>query len=244
VTPEGRALLLEGGAALGLDLTAQADAFAHLLALLTEGSAQVNLTALRSERDIVLKHFVDSLTCLRGGWLDGAGRVLDLGTGAGFPALPLALMRPNLQLVAMDATRKKIEFVARVAVALGLTNVQTLAARAETLGRDPAHREQYDRVVTRAVAPLPVLAELALPLLRVGGLLVAQKGPLAPEELDAGTRAAAEVGGEVRQVDAFALPVAGDARSLVVVEKAAVTPGRYPRREGVPTRKPLFWQTT
>lgn len=249
MTPEGRALLLEGGAGLGLDLSAQADGFADLLALLTEASAQVNLTALRGEHDIILKHFVDSLTCLRGGWLDGdwldrGGRVLDLGTGAGFPALPLALVRPDLQIVAVDATRKKVKFVERAAAALGLMNVQPLAARAEALGRDQTHRGNYDRVVTRAVAPLPVLAELALPLLRVGGLLVAQKGLIAQEELEAGTRAAAEVGGEVRQVDAFALPVAGDARTLVVIEKTATTPERYPRREGVPTRKPLFWRVT
>lgn len=244
MTPEGRALLLEGGAALGLDLTPQADAFTALLALLTGASASMNLTSLRGEREIVLKHFVDSLTCLRGGWLAGERQVLDLGTGAGFPALPLALLRPDLSVTALDATRKKVEFVGRAAAALGLTNVQPLVGRAEALGREPEHREGYDRVVTRAVAALPVLAELALPLLKTGGLLVAQKGPLTPEELEAGTRAAAEVGGAVRQVDAFTLPVAGDARTLVVVEKVAPTPERYPRREGVPGRKPLFWRAT
>lgn len=244
MTPEGRALLLDGGAALGLDLTPQADAFTALLALLTGASASMNLTSLRGEREIVLKHFVDSLTCLRGGWLAGERQVLDLGTGAGFPALPLALLRPDLSVTALDATRKKVEFVGRAAAALGLTNVQPLVGRAEALGREPEHREGYDRVVTRAVAALPVLAELALPLLKTGGLLVAQKGPLTPEELEAGTRAAAEVGGAVRQVDAFTLPVAGDARTLVVVEKVAPTPERYPRREGVPGRKPLFWRAT
>ncbi|MEW6421019.1 MAG: 16S rRNA (guanine(527)-N(7))-methyltransferase RsmG [Deinococcota bacterium] len=245
MTPEGRALLLEGVAELGLEVTGeQLDRFAQLLALLTEGSAQLNLTALRDERDIVLKHFVDSLTCLRGGWLDGAGRVLDLGTGAGFPALPLAIARPDLQIVALDATRKKVAFVERTARVLGLTQVQPLTGRAETLGRDPVQRESYDRVVTRAVAAFPILVELTLPFLRVGGLLLAQKGLLTPEELEAGTRAAREVGGEVRVTDAFALPVAGDARTLMVVEKTARTPDRYPRREGVPNRKPLFWRAT
>lgn len=244
MTPEGRALLLEGGAALELDLTPHLGAFAALLALLTEASASMNLTSLRDERDIVLKHFVDSLTCLRGGWLEGAEQVFDLGTGAGFPALPLAILRPELTVTAMDATRKKVEFVERAAAALGLNNVQTLVGRAEALGREPEHRERYDRVVTRAVASLPVLAELTLPFLKAGGLLVAQKGPLAPEELDAGTRAAAEVGGAVREVDAFTLPITGDARTLVVIEKVAPTPGRYPRREGVPGRKPLFWRAT
>lgn len=245
MTPEGQALLVQGASELGLELKAgQVEQFARLLTLLREASAQMNLTALHDERDIVLKHFVDSLTCLRGDWLEGELRVLDLGTGAGFPALPLALVRPDLRLTPMDATRKKVEFVGRTAQALGLENVYPLVGRAEALGREPGQRETYDRVVTRAVAALPILAELALPFLREGGLLVAQKGPIAPEELEAGRLAAAEVGGEVRSVDPFALPVTGDARTLVVVEKTAPTPDRYPRREGVPGRKPLFWRAT
>lgn len=244
MTPEAAALLLQGGGELGLDLSPHVDSFTNLLTLLQEGAAQTNLTALRDEHDIVLKHFVDSLTCLRGGWLDGEWRVLDLGTGAGFPALPLAIVRPELRLIPVDATAKKIAFVTRTAAALGLGHVTPLTARAETLGRDMAHRERYDRVVTRAVASLPALAELALPLLREGGVLVAQKGPISPEELEAGRLAAAEVGGEVRVVDAFALPVLGEARTLVVVEKTGPTPERYPRREGVPARKPLFWRAT
>ncbi|WP_019587945.1 16S rRNA (guanine(527)-N(7))-methyltransferase RsmG [Deinococcus apachensis] len=236
---------MEGVSQLGLELEpGQVEQFARLLALLREASAQMNLTALHDERDIVLKHFVDSLTCLRGGWLEGELRVLDLGTGAGFPALPLALVRPDLQLIPVDATRKKVEFVGRTAQTLKLENVHPLVSRAETLGRGPGQREAYDRVVTRAVAALPILAELALPFLRVGGLLVAQKGPIAPEELEAGKLAAAEVGGEVRSVEPFTLPVAGDARTLIVVEKTGPTPDRYPRREGVPNRKPLFWRTT
>lgn len=144
----------------------------------------------------------------------------------------------------MDATRKKVEFVGRAARELGLTNVEPLVGRAEALGREPGQREGYERVVTRAVAALPILAELALPFLPVGGLLVAQKGALSPEELEAGTRAAAAVGGEVRAVDAFALPVLGDARTLVVIEKTGPTPERYPRREGVPNKQPLFWKVT
>lgn len=236
---------MRGAAELEITLeTGQVEQFGRLLTLLLEASAQMNLTALHEERDIVLKHFVDSLTCLRGGWLEGESHVLDLGTGAGFPALPLALVRRDLRLVPMDATRKKVEFVGRAAQALGLDQVHPLVGRAESLGREPGQREAYDRVVTRAVAALPILVELALPFLRVGGLLVAQKGPILPEELEAGSLAAREVGGEVRSVEPFTLPIAGDARTLVVVEKTGLTPGRYPRREGVPGRKPLFWRAT
>lgn len=242
MTPEGADLLLQGGEVLGLSLAPQVPAFARLLTLLQEGNERINLTALKGERDIILKHFIDSLTCLRGGHLAGNLTVIDLGTGAGFPALPLAIVRPELQLRPLDATRKKITFVQQTADALGLSNVQAMVGRAESLGQDAAHREQYDRVVVRAVAPLPILAELALPLLRPGGLLVAQKGPITPEEMDAGRRAAAEVGGQVTEVDAFTLPVLGDERTLVVVEKTGRTPARYPRREGVPNLQPLFWR--
>ena len=244
MTPEGEALLLQGGFELGLNLTPHLPAFGELQAALLEGNAQMNLTALTAERDIILKHFIDSLTCHLDGWLGEAAqppiRLLDLGSGAGFPALPLAIVYPQLQILAVDATRKKTEYIARTAARLRLSQVQALAGRAESLGRDPAHREQYQRVVTRAVATLPVLAELALPLLEIGGLLIAQKGHLTPEEQEAGRRAAAELGGELFHVKHFALPITGDPRSLVVMRKLESTPAKYPRREGVPGKHPLF----
>lgn len=240
MTPEGEALLLQGGTQLGLDLTPHLPAFAQLQAALLEGNAQMNLTALTTERDVILKHFIDSLTCGLEGWLSDATRLLDLGSGAGFPALPLAIVYPKLQILAVDATRKKTEFVARTAVRLGLSNVNVLASRAESLGHDSVHREQYQRVVTRAVATLPVLAELGLPLLEIGGLLIAQKGQISPEELNAGRRAAAELGGNLFHVKHFELPVSHNPRSLVVVCKVGPTPPHYPRREGVPGKQPLF----
>lgn len=242
MTPEGLALLRRGAEELHLDVTPHEEQFARLLELLRSGNERLNLTALRGEEDIVLKHFVDSLTTLRGGHLDGPWKTLDLGTGAGFPALPLAIVRPELDLVPLDSIRKKIDFVRDTAATLGLSNVTPQVGRAETLGQSGEHRERYDRVVARAVAALPVLAELALPLLRVGGVFVAQKGPISEEELEAGRRAAGEVGGRVTEVDAFALPISGDARTLIVLEKQRPTPARYPRREGVPTHQPLFWK--
>jgi len=239
VTPEHQSLLIEAAQDLGLDLREHAPAFDRLHALLAEASEQMNLTTIRDERDVVLKHFVDSLSCLSGGHLDGELDVLDLGTGAGFPALPLAIVRPDLRILALDATRRKIDFVERTARTLGLTNVRAVAGRAETLGRDPAHRARYDRVVTRAVASLPVLIELALPLLRIGGQLVAQKGSDVSEELNAAGGAAAQLGGRIGDVRAFRLPVTGDGRHLVIVEKTDETSERFPRREGVPARHPL-----
>ncbi|MGY2894252.1 16S rRNA (guanine(527)-N(7))-methyltransferase RsmG [Deinococcus sp. UYEF24] len=240
MNPEAQALLVQGAAAQGLDVSEQLDRFALLLKLLQEGNARINLTALKSERDIVLKHFVDSLSCLRGGFLDGELKVLDLGTGAGFPSLPLALVQPLLSMVPLDSTRKKIEYVRATAETLELKNVSPLVGRAETLGHDPAHREAYDRVVVRAVASLPVLVELALPLLRLGGMLVAQKGPITEEELSAGRRAAKLLGGVVEAVTPFELPVLGDPRTLVCVRKVGPTPKKYPRQDGLPAKHPLF----
>ncbi|WP_315941268.1 16S rRNA (guanine(527)-N(7))-methyltransferase RsmG [Deinococcus sp. Marseille-Q6407] len=235
----GRSLLREAAAEAGQPLTAaQEDLFDHLYRRLQEGSAQMNLTALQSEQDVVLKHFVDSLSCLNAEAWQGAVKVLDLGTGAGFPALPLAIVRPELQITALDATAKKVAFVERTARELGV-NVSGLSGRAEEIGRDEQHRGQYDVVVTRAVAALPVLAELALPLLKVGGVLVAQKGQLFDEERAAGLRAAEQIGGELAEEWQGTLPVLGDPRSLIVLRKVTQTPETYPRRTGVPNKRPL-----
>lgn len=250
MTPEGEALLLQAGQALELDLAPHLSAFAQLQAALVLGNSQMNLTSLISEPDIILKHFIDSLTCDLEGWLrntDPADTdsfpILDIGTGAGFPTLPLAIVYPQLSFLALDATRKKVEYVARTAAELGLSNVQVVTSRAETLGRDPAHRQHYSRIVTRAVAPLPILVELCLPLLKIGGLLIAQKGPVTDAEMQAGQQACAELGGELFHVKHFELPVLSDPRSLVVIRKVSDTPEQYPRREGVPNKQPLFSRT-
>lgn len=240
MTPEGRALLEQGARELGVDLSGRLDAFATFQELLIEASGRMSLTTIRDEFGIVTKHFVDSLSCLRSGALSEPAKVIDLGTGAGFPGLPLAIACSHLDVHLLDATRRKVEFVGGVIDALALPNAHPLVGRAETLGRLDAQRESYDRVVTRAVSSLATLVELSLPLLKVGGLLVAQKGPGLTEELAAGRKAAKLVGGEVLDVVEFKLPVTGDTRALVLVRKTRPTPAAYPRREGVPHKSPLF----
>ncbi len=252
MTPAGADLLKRGVAELDLDdadIESQLSQFSDLLHLLQEGNRKINLTALKTEQDIILKHFVDSLSCLRGGYLDATSdttlslSVADIGTGAGFPSLPLAMLRPQAHFTPIDSVGKKVEFVRATAESLGLSNVAAVVGRAETLGQQPSYRAQFDRVVVRAVAALPILVELALPLLKVGGVLVAQKGPIAEDELQAGRMAAREVGGMIREIDSFSLPLQGDARTLIIVEKTAATPVKYPRREGVPNQLPLFWNS-
>ena len=239
LSERGRALLLEGGKALGLDLKPHLEAFSRLYALLQEASGKVNLTALRGEEEVVVKHFLDSLTLLRLPLWQGPLRVLDLGTGAGFPGLPLKIVRPELELVLVDATRKKVAFVERAIEVLGLKGARALWGRAEVLAREAGHREAYDRAVARAVAPLCVLSELLLPFLEVGGAAVAMKGPRVEEELAPLPPALERLGGRLGEVLALQLPLSGEARHLVVLEKAAPTPPAYPRRPGVPERYPV-----
>lgn len=242
LSQDGERLFLQAADLAATDVRPHLTAFSTLQAGLRAAAQTTNLTALTGERDIILKHFVDSLGALRGGWLDGPHRLLDIGTGAGFPGLPLAILRPDLQVTLNDATARKVAFVSQMITALALPNAVALTGRAETLGRGP-QRGQYDRVTLRAVAALPTVLELALPLLRVGGVLLALKGALGADELAAGAQAAAELQAEMTAVDRYSLPLLGDARSLVVVTKTGATPERYPRREGIPAKSPLFWTT-
>ena len=236
---EGTELLLKGGSALGLDLEPHLEAFSLLYDLLVEGNRKANLTALRTEREVVAKHFLDSLTLLQLPLWEGPLRVLDLGTGAGFPGLPLKIVRPELEVVLLDATRKKVAFVEEAVRALGLKGAHPLWGRAEELAHAPGHREAYDRVTARAVAHLCVLAELGLPFLRVGGYLVAQKGPKVAEELTPLSRALPLLGGAFQEARSLRLPFLQKERALVVLAKEATTPKAYPRRPGVPEKKPL-----
>ncbi|TFU14246.1 16S rRNA (guanine(527)-N(7))-methyltransferase RsmG [Thermus tengchongensis] len=239
LSPKGVQLLLEGGKALGLDLEAHLSAFSRFYDLLMEANRRTNLTALRTEEEVVVKHFLDSLTLLTLPLFQGSWRVLDLGTGAGFPGLPLKIVRPELEITLLDATKKKVAFVAEAVEALGLKGAYPLWGRAEELAHRPEYREAYGRVVARAVAPLCVLAELGLPFVALGGYMVAQKGPRVAEELEALPKALALLGGGSVTLHTLLLPVVQEERNLVVVVKEASTPAKYPRRPGVPEKNPL-----
>jgi 16S rRNA (guanine527-N7)-methyltransferase len=239
ISQKGIEELLTASGELGLKISDKLSSFCWYYDFLLKENESVNLTALSREDDIVHKHFVDSLTCFLSGKLEGSLDVIDVGTGAGFPGIPLAIVRPELSLTLLDATRKKIEFVGRVCRGLGLSNAHAVWGRAEALGQQPAHRERYDRVVTRAVSSLSSLYELCLPLLKVGGYLITQKGPDADTEAAQAVYAGEKLGGRMVEVMPLRLPVSGDLRSLIIVEKVAPTPGNYPRRPGVPQKNPL-----
>ena len=222
----------------GLPLSpAVLDQLETYVALLLEANARLNLTRVVEPAAVARLHLLDALVALP--MLDAAApvRALDLGSGGGVPGLVLAIARPDIGWSLLDAVRKKADALRTFAAALQLANVEVIADRAELLGRGPA-RETFDVVTARACAALPALVELALPLLRVGGTLVAWKGPIGDEELAAGGRVAALLGGAEPIVEAAGVPALGDHR-FVLVSKVEPTPDRYPRRPGQPVRRPL-----
>jgi 16S rRNA (guanine527-N7)-methyltransferase len=232
--------LREGLSALGLALDpVAAEAFGLYLSFLRVENERVNLTSIVEPEEVALKHFADSATVLRATDLAPGTRVIDVGSGAGFPGVPLAILRPDLRVTVLEASRKKAAFLQRLQDHLGLDNVDVVTGRAEEVGQQPAHRERYGLAVARAVAPLGVVWEYLLPLVSVGGRAVAQKGPGVAEELVGGQRAAKILGGGAQQVVRFVLPREAGERRVVVVPKAVRTPSQYPRRPGLPAKKPL-----
>lgn len=237
--------LIDGAKALNLRLTdRQLAAFQLYYEELVAWNERFNLTAITEFEPVQIRHFLDSLSCLLAEEARRAlnrtdARIIDVGSGAGFPGLPLKLICPGLHLTLLEATGKKVTFLEHVVERLGLQRVSTIHARAEELAHDPAHRESYDLALARAVADLPVVVEYTLPFCRVGGWLVAQKGEAGAAEAWSAEVAIKLLGGELRRVVPVELPGLPEDRSLVVVEKVGPTPDKYPRRPGMPGKRPL-----
>jgi 16S rRNA (guanine527-N7)-methyltransferase len=232
-------LLAVGASALRLALSPdQIDRFARFADLLIEWNRRFNLTAIVDPRDIVIKHFLDSLSAARS-IPPGPIKLIDVGAGAGFPGLPIKLVRPDVSLTLLEATRKKCDFLQAVINDLQLTDVVVVNGRAEEAGRMSEHREQYDVAIARAVAELPTLIEYMLPFVQAGGLALAQKSKEAEKETQRAAAAIAALGGRLREITPVAVPELNEVRYLVTIEKIEGTPQKYPRRAGVPTKKPL-----
>ena len=237
--------LIEGAKALNLRLTnRQLAAFQLYYEELVAWNERFNLTAITEFEQVQIRHFLDSLSCLLAEETRKAlnrldARAIDVGSGAGFPGLPLKLVCPGLRLTLLEATGKKVTFLEHVVERLGLQRVTAVHARAEELAHDPAHREGYDLALARAVADLPVVAEYTMPFCKIGGWLVAQKGEAGAAEAWSAEAAIKLLGGELRRVLHVELPGLPEDRSLVVVEKVGPTPKKYPRRAGMPGKRPL-----
>jgi 16S rRNA (guanine527-N7)-methyltransferase len=240
-------LLSEGARLMGLELNEEhLGAFEIYYGELVAWNEKFNLTAITDYDQVQIKHFLDSLTCLladedltKAICQQREVRAIDIGAGAGFPGLPLKIVCPGLRLTLLEATGKKVGFLEHVVSRLGLAGVEVIKGRAEELGRDAVHREGYDLALARAVAELPVLVEYALPFCKPGGLFVAQKGAEGDAEAKAAEGAIATLGGTLRRIVHLELPTLAEPRSLVVIEKIAPTPEKYPRRPGIPSKRPL-----
>lgn len=232
-------LLVEHAQQFGFRLTAEQRAvFQTYYDELTIWNERVNLTAITGSQAVQIKHFLDSLTCLLAFPSGTYLRVIDVGSGAGFPGLPIKIMRPYLRLALLESVGKKADFLRHIVARLALTDVVVLQGRAEDYGQRPEHREQYDVVLARAVAELRVLAELTLPFCRLGGRVIAQKKTGIEEEMQSAVGAIATLGGALHTCLPVNLPDA-EPLQLVVLDKIAPTPARYPRRSGVPEKRPL-----
>lgn len=240
--------LARGARALGLPLTPeQLRAFEVYHAELIAWNKRVNLTAVTSWEEVQTRHFLDSLTVLLAfpgsqnhiATCDGPLSVVDVGAGAGFPGVPIRIVCPNLSLTLLEATTKRTAFLRHLVQVLGLADVSIINGRAEDVGSLPQYRENYDVAVARAVARLPILAELCLPLVRVGGRFIAMKGAEVQREVADSQRAIATLGGVLREVREVELPDLLEKRTLVVVDKVNLTPAKYPRRPGIPAKRPL-----
>jgi 16S rRNA (guanine527-N7)-methyltransferase len=241
--------LADGSRELDVLLTGdQLGAFRIYYETLVAWNERMNLTRITDYEAVQVKHFLDSLSCLPVikdsatvlNWSADAGlRAIDVGTGAGFPGIPLKIALPALSLTLLEATGKKAEFLRFLVERLRLSQVVVANSRAEEAGQDLTYREQYDLALARALARMATLSELTLPFVRVGGLVIAQKGEDPTAEVKAAQKAIVNLGGQVQNIVSVSVPGLAQERHLVVLEKVSSTPGRYPRRSGMPAKRPL-----
>lgn len=217
----------------------QLDAFRWYRSELISWNKRFNLTAITDPVGIEVRHFLDSLTCIRAVGSQPWGRVIDVGTGAGFPGLPLKIICPQIRLTLLEATKKKVDFCQHVVDELALEGVDVIHGRAEVLAHEVDHRSCYDWALARAVAPLPVLVEYLLPFLKVGGCALAQKGDTAHAETQLAGDALGILGGQVDHLIPIELPGVAETRNLIIINKVSETPEKYPRRAGMPSKRPL-----
>jgi len=225
---------------LNIQLTkSQLDALQIYEQELMAWNERMNLTAFRDPKQVRIKHFLDSLTCISAMPDPASARVIDVGTGAGFPGLPLKIVYPNMELTLVESVGKKAEFCRHIINKLGLSGVLVLQKRIELVGQMPDHRQHYDWALARAVAMMPVLVEYLLPLVRIGGSMLAMKGESAPAETQQAEHAIALFGGHLRVLIPIVLPGVVDQRYLVIVDKIAATPDIFPRKVGKPSKHPI-----
>lgn len=199
----------------------------------------VNLTAIREPEEFTIKHFVDSVTCYKSDEYQNSERILDLGTGAGFPGVPLAILSPDKEFVLVDSLKKRLKIIDELCLSIGIDNVTTVHARAEDLAKNGAYREKYDMCTSRAVANLSVLCEYCLPFVKVGGYMAAYKGADSAKEAEEAKNAIKILGGKLCKTIDASFDEAAEEHKILLIEKVTRTPSKYPRKAGSPAKEPL-----
>lgn len=233
-------VLSKGAKELNLELTEeQKSKFSLYKDLLSEWNQKINITAITEDDEVDIKHFLDSLTSMVTGLFDGKKSVIDIGTGRGFPGLPLKIMNEDLNITLLDSLNKRIIFLNEVISQLKLKDIIAIHGRAEELGIRPDYREQYDICISRAVASLSTLSEYCIPFVKVGGYFISMKGPEVDEEIKESKKAINLLGGRIVEKRIITIPQSDIVHSLIIIEKIKHTPTRYPRGGGKPRKNPL-----
>ncbi|AEY68208.1 16S rRNA (guanine(527)-N(7))-methyltransferase RsmG [Clostridium sp. BNL1100] len=216
----------------------QVEQFEKYMELLKEWNKKINLTAIEDDREIVIKHFIDSISIVP--YISNENiKIIDVGTGAGFPGIPLKIVNPKNDITLLDSLDKRIKFLNEVINAVNITQISAIHGRAEDFGANPVYREKYDIAVARAVSNLPVLLEYCLPFVKINGIFIAMKGSNT-EEFDNCNKALDILGGKIEKIEKMELPFTNIERNVVVVRKFRQTPTKYPRKAGKPSKEPLI----
>ncbi len=215
----------------------QLNQFYEYMNLLLEWNEKINLTAITAPEEIILKHFIDSLTINR--YIEQNRSIADVGTGAGFPGIPLKIYRPDLKVTLVDSLNKRINFLNEVIYKLNLKDINTVHSRIEDFGKDKKYREKFDYVTARAVANLATLSEYLIPISKIEGKCICMKGNDIKEEIDCSKNAINLLGGKVDKIDRFELPNSDISRNIIIIDKIKNTPNKYPRKAGLPSKEPL-----
>lgn len=215
----------------------QLDQFYEYMNLLLEWNKKINLTAIIEVEEIILKHFIDSLTINK--YIGENKTLVDVGTGAGFPGIPLKIYRPDLKVTLVDSLNKRINFLNEVISKLDLKDINTVHKRIEDFGKDKKYRESFDYVTARAVANLTTLSEYLIPISKVNGKCICMKGNDIEEEVNSSKNAINLLGGKINKIDYFELPNSDISRNIIVIDKIKETPNKYPRKAGLPSKEPL-----
>lgn len=230
--------MLEKSKILGVRFSVeQIEQFYRYMNLLIEWNEKMNLTAITEPKEIILKHFIDSITILK--YIDDNSKLVDVGTGAGFPGVPLSIMNPTLKITLVDSLNKRLIFLQEVVKELNLKNIEIVHARAEEFGQNKNCREKFDIATSRAVANLATLSEYLVPLVKIDGKIISMKASNAKEEINDAKKAIEVLGGKIKKIEEFDLPESDIGRTIIIINKNKCTPAKYPRKAGTPAKEPI-----